>query len=122
MNRVARLSAWGQRALSRRRGSAAGRDVCRHAAKIHVEFRLTASRPGRKPADLPDFDIVELRIDHADPVKGYANLLADSAGRHLTVAAPRDRLAGLCEGAALRLSVRRAPGRIFADPDTIRRR
>ena len=75
-----------------------------------------------RPADLPDFDTVELRIDRADPVKGYANLLADSAGRHLTVVVPRDRLAGLCEGAALRLSVRRAPGRIFADPDTIQRR
>lgn len=70
-------------------------------------------------ADLPDFDAVELRIKHAGPVAGYANLLADAAGRNMTVLAPRDRLAGLSAGAAVRLQVRRAPGRIFADPDAI---
>lgn len=74
------------------------------------------------PADLPDFDAVELRIEHAAPVAGYANLLADAAGRSMTVLAPRDRLAGLSVGAAVRLRVRRAPGRVFADPDEIIRR
>ena len=73
-------------------------------------------------ADLPDFDAVELRIEHAAPVAGYANLLADAAGRSMTVLAPHERLAGLRAGESVRLHVRRAPGRLFADPDGIVRR
>ena len=75
-----------------------------------------------KPADLPDFDAVELRVERAQPVPGYANLLADSAGKSLTVLAPRERLAGICAGVPVRLQVRRAPGRLFANPDEIVRR
>ena len=75
-----------------------------------------------RPADLPDFDAVELRIERAAPVQGYANLLADAAGKSLTVLAPHERLTGLCAGASVRLKVRRAPGRLFANPDEIVRR
>ncbi len=75
-----------------------------------------------RPADLPDFDAVELRVDRAGPVAGFANLLGDAAGKSMTVLAPRERLAGLCAGASVRLKVRRAPGRLFANPDEIVRR
>lgn len=75
-----------------------------------------------RAADLTGFDAVELRVEQAAPLAGYANLLAGAAGTTMTVLAPHERLAGLCAGASVRLQVRRAPGRLFANPDAIVRR
>ncbi len=75
-----------------------------------------------RAADLSGFAAIDLRVGVVQPVAGFPNLLAEATGGTLTILAPAERLAGLAEGAQLRLRLRRAPGRVFADPAAIERR
>lgn len=76
----------------------------------------------REAQDLPGYTELEVRIDAAEPVAGYAHMLGWSQDQPLAVQVPTERVEalGLEPGSRLSGSVRvAAPGRNFADPDSL---
>jgi hypothetical protein len=65
---------------------------------------------------LPDYDVVTVDIERADPVEGKANLLGSSPGSRLDVTIRRALLGTAAEGARLHLRAKRTLDGAMSEP------
>lgn len=75
-----------------------------------------------EPSDVSD-DFVKVRVEvnHAKPVKGYANLLEEAKGQTLTVEVPKAAAEKIQPGAKIACRVRRAgTTKIYAHPEQVK--
>jgi hypothetical protein len=79
----------------------------------HISGRIVARRPH---PSLADYDVVRLRIEHAQPVAGKADLLSSHAGTEMDVAVRRDLLGNAPAGAVLRCRAKRIPDGAMCEP------
>lgn len=69
---------------------------------------------------LADHTIVRMAIDQADPVSGYANLLAESVGQTMTVSVPTNDASKLTVGDVIDARIRKAgPAAVFAEAGSV---
>ncbi|KUN84211.1 hypothetical protein [Streptomyces griseoruber] len=77
-----------------------------------LTVRLVAAAPHPR---LNGWDLLAVDVLDAQPVPGYADLLARQVGHRLGLAVPSDRVAGLAPGTVIRLRARLAGGEALAD-------
>jgi len=87
-----------------------------------TDIKGTITRIADSP-DRPLFKAVSILVDEARPVTGFANFLADAAGKMLVVnvAADTDLAASMNEGGSIRCRIRRGrkPGDLFMKEESV---
>lgn len=65
---------------------------------------------------LPDYDLVTVDVENAEPVEGKANLLGDTAGTRIDVAFRRALLGAAAPGARVHFRAKRTMDGAMSEP------
>lgn len=65
---------------------------------------------------LDDYDLINLAVEHADPVPGRANLLSSQVGKELGIAVRRELLGNAKPGDHVRCRAKRIPDGAMCEP------